>query len=181
MHGGTGRHGDGSMNGENTTMVKSPATAPVTYTLRFPDLDREIQSRDGESVFLAARRNGVRIVGACGGRGSCGACMVRVTEGTVGAYGTETLVADCGAEIGGSFGKWVRCCGITPQSACTIEIAPRSLAPVVRAEVDYAGAAEVLPFDPAVRTCGVTVPEATLIDNASDLDRVLLAAGERVD
>jgi uncharacterized 2Fe-2S/4Fe-4S cluster protein (DUF4445 family) len=168
------------MIAKNAILLKRPAASPGRHTLRFPNLDREIQSRDGESVFQAARRNGVRIVGACGGRGSCGACLIRVTEGSVGVYGTRGSAADGDAENEEIYRKWVRSCCVTPQSACTIEIAPRSLAPVVRADVDHPGAGEVLPLDPAVRACGVTVPEATLADNDSDLDRVLRASGQGV-
>jgi len=53
------------------------------YRLRFAHLDREIATREGETIYQSARRGGVRIIGACGGRGTCGTCMVRVTEGSV--------------------------------------------------------------------------------------------------
>ena len=59
-------------------------TAPApSCALSFPQLDRDITARAGETIFQAARRNGLRIVGACGGRGSCGTCSVLVTEGEV--------------------------------------------------------------------------------------------------
>ncbi len=57
------------------------ASAAHALRLGFPQLDREISSHDGETIYQSARRNGVRIIGACGGRGSCGTCRVRVVKG----------------------------------------------------------------------------------------------------
>ncbi len=130
----------------------------VPVKLTFPQLEREIVSDGAQSIFHAARKHGVRIVGACGGRGTCGSCTVRVHH-------------DSAADSR----KWVRACQVTPDADCSIEIAPRSLAPVVRAEVEQSGEAEVLPLDAAVIGFDVTVPEAALTDTASDFDRVLRA------
>jgi uncharacterized 2Fe-2S/4Fe-4S cluster protein (DUF4445 family) len=46
---------------------------------------------------------------------------------------------------------------------------------VVRAEFDSGETVEILPLDPAVLSRDVSVPQATLTDNLSDLDRVLRA------
>jgi ferredoxin len=56
---------------------------PAPHRLHFPELDREIEVQGDETIFHSARRNGLRIVGACGGRGTCGTCVVRVTEGRI--------------------------------------------------------------------------------------------------
>ena len=63
--------------------TSKPAPATQTFTLDFPELDREIASHDGETIFQSARRSGVRIIGACGGRGTCGTCRVLIVEGNV--------------------------------------------------------------------------------------------------
>ena len=59
-----------------------------------------------------------------------------------------------------------------------VEIAERSLAPVVRAEFDAGETVEILPLDPAVLSRDVSVPQATLADNLSDLDRVHPRSGK---
>jgi ferredoxin len=59
------------------------ATNAERFTLRFPQLDRAIEARTTETIYQSARRGGVRILGACGGRGTCGSCYVRVVEGAV--------------------------------------------------------------------------------------------------
>ena len=75
----------------------------------------------------------------------------------------------------GKHTAWVRACQVTPKSDCVVEIAARSLAPIVRAEFDAGETIEILPLDPAVVSRDVSVPEATLADNLSDLDRVIRA------
>ena len=135
-------------------------TAPVQFNLGFPQLERTIESQVGETIFQAARRSGVRIIGACGGRGVCGTCRVQVIEGDV---DEETKAG------------WVKACQVRPQSDCIVEIAERSLAPVVRAEFADDTAVEMLPLDAAVVSYDVNVAEATLGDPRSDLDRVCAA------
>ncbi len=140
-----------------------------SYTLSFPQLARTIAAREGETLFQSARRGGLRIVGACGGRGSCGTCVVRVVAGEVEHQGEHR------GEEGGDK-KWLRACRVRARSDCTLEVAPRSLAPVVRAEAE-AGAAETLVLDTAISARDISVDEPSLNDPASDLERVRLALG----
>ena len=135
----------------------------ATHRIGVPALDRSIECRDDESLFAAARRAGLRIVGACGGRGHCGSCMVRVIEGRVHREGE------------GSHKKWLRACCVQPRSDLTVELAPRSLASIVRADVATGGEGAALPLDAAVAAVELAVPPATLRNLASDGDRVRTA------
>ena len=130
------------------------------YRLRFAHLDREIATREGETIYQSARRGGVRIIGACGGRGTCGTCMVRVTEGSVDR---------------GRGRKWLRACQLQAHSDCVIEVAPRSTAPIVRADIADRSAVPELEHAPSVRAYDVAVPEATLAAPHADADRLLRA------
>ncbi|MCB1541718.1 MAG: DUF4445 domain-containing protein [Rhodoblastus sp.] len=148
------------------------AHSPVaTHRVRFAHLDREVDCAADETIFHAARRSGVRIVGACGGRGACGSCMVRAHDGK--------LTDDDGAEIEGGR-KWVHACRVRPVADCAIEIAPRSLAQVTRADVHARDEATIAPA-PAVAFEDVTVPPATLIDHADDFSRVRRAMAAQVE
>jgi uncharacterized 2Fe-2S/4Fe-4S cluster protein (DUF4445 family) len=155
-----------------STPVAATDPAARVYRLHFPQLEREIAARATESVFHNARRGGVRIVGACGGRGTCGSCMVRMVEGEF----RRLDVADGTVETR-SPRKWQRACQIVADSDCVIEVAPRSLAPVVRAEIDDPTQVEMLPLDAAVHDLELTVAEPTLSDPRSDLDRLNDTAG----
>lgn len=156
------------------------SSATASDSLYFPHLERTISIREGETIYQSARRQGVRIVGACGGRGTCGSCMVRIVEGKVARmHNTErgsclSTEERCDDEKVRS--KWQRACQISARSDCTVEVAPRSLAPIVRAETDN-GEKEILPLDIAIRAFDLELPEATLHDNLADAERVLRALG----
>src|SRR5450830_1878916 len=109
--------------------------APPSHKLSFPDLDREIAALGDETIFQSARRNGLRIVGACGGRGTCGTCVVRVTEGQIDHIHSGKLdlleihpAANAGDNPSRSRKKWLRACQLRVRSDCTVEVAPLSLA-----------------------------------------------------
>lgn len=155
----------------------APAPATEPHTLRFPQLDREIVAEPGETIFQSARRSGLRIVGACGGRGACGTCTVQIMDGQV-QHADGRLMGPRPAREGQEArGRWVRACQVRPRADCTIEVEPRSLAPVVRAEAE-AQSHEVLVLNPAVASVDLSVPAATLEDPLSDADRLLRAAGQ---
>ena len=152
--------------------TRKPTSAAPAFTLGFPQLNREIPSHDGETIYQSARRSGVRIIGACGGRGTCGTCRVLIVEGEI--DDTKEKIPP-GGGIGEKKPRWVRACQVTPTSDCAVEIAARSLAPIVRAEFDAGETIEILALDPAVVSREVSVPQATLADNLSDVDRVIRA------
>lgn len=152
-------------------MHDRPASTDI-HRIRFLHLDREIDCAADETVFHAARRAGVRIVGACGGRGACGSCMVRAHDGA--------LTADDGAEsVGGR--KWMHACRVRPSASCAIEIASRSLASVTRADVHAHDEGETLVAAPAVVAVDATVAEASLLDHADDFSRIRSALGAKVE
>ena len=153
--------------GHELSAMSRSKPAVQAFTLDFPQVDRALANHPGETIYQTARRGGVRIIGACGGRGTCGTCRVKVSSGEIDASAGKARL--------GRRGGWLRACQVTPLSDCIIEIGERSLASVVRAEFDAADAKEILPLDPAVVSEDVSVPEATLLDNVSDLDRVTRA------
>lgn len=151
----------------------------ASYRLHFPHLDREIAARENETIFQSARRHGVRIVGACGGRGTCGSCVVRVHGEVAQVHGQPDAIVDDEQDPvhKADRRKWLRACQLSARSDCSIEVAPRSLAAVVRAETDN-GEKEMLPLAAVVSARDIAVPAATLQDNLSDIDRVLRGLGQ---
>lgn len=155
----------------STSEHDAPAPESGRYKLRFPQLDREIVAEPGETIFQSARRSGLRIVGACGGRGSCGTCTVQIMEGQVQHADGRLMGPRLARKDQEARGRWVRACQVGPRADCTIEVEPRSLAPVVRAEAEAHGH-EMLALDPAVVSVDLSVPAATLDDPLSDADRL---------
>jgi len=154
-------------------------SSSAPHRLHFPHLDREIASHEAETLFHSARRHGVRIVGACGGRGTCGSCVVRIHDGEVAHhYPLADDPTEIDDEAPGGNKRWVRACQVSARSDCTVEVAARSLAAVVRTETDD-GAPETLALDPTVRAIDLRLPAASLADNLSDHDRLCRALGEQ--
>ena len=139
-------------------------TSPTnTHRVTFASLNREIACGEDESLFHAARRHGVRLLGACGGRGACGSCTVRLIRGRALLDG-KTLI--------GPGRKWRRACRMKPRQDCEVEIAPRSLAPVARAGVDSKDwLGDVVPA-PAVHAVDVHLAEPSLMDPRGDFERL---------
>ena len=147
-------------------MTARPSSPRPVRRVAFMNLNREVACGEEETLFHAARRHGVRLVGACGGRGACGSCTVRLVRGEALLDG-ETLV--------GPSRKWRRACRLKPRQDCEAEIAPRSLAPVVRAEDDAKDWLGVVAPAPAVRAVDVRVAEPSLADPRGDFERLIEA------
>ena len=147
-------------------MTARPSSPRPVHRVAFINLNREIACGEDETLFHAARRHGVRVLGACGGRGVCGSCTVRLVRGEALLDG-ETLI--------GASKKWRRACRMKPRRDCEVEIAPRSLAPVARAQVDAKDwLGDVAPA-PAVRAFDVRVAEPSLTDPRGDFERFAAA------
>lgn len=150
---------------------KSLGGTATGHQLRFAHLDRAVTTHAGDTLFQSARRNGVRIVGACGGRGTCGTCAIHVVDGQVersphAAPGRDSDEARAGRK------RWQRACQLRALSDCTIEVAPRSLAAVVRGDVTSSAPAEPLPLEPLVRSLDLSLAPASLADTAADVERL---------
>ena len=140
---------------------------PAAYAVRFGSLGREATCRAGETLFQCARRAGIRIVGACGGRGVCGTCLVRVDSGQVGPLSPRHAGTPPPAQADG----WLRSCLVQPLGDCSLELSPRSLAPVVRAEVEGLDSAPLaLDLAAHAREAALSLPrDAPLLGLAIDL------------
>ncbi len=149
----------------------SHTAAPSAYSLRFTHLEHAVPVASGDTVFQSARRNGVRLVGACGGRGTCGTCSVRVIEGEFERNGP---VANPAAAPAGR-GTWERACQLRPLSNGSVEVAPRSLATVMRADVAAHGDAERLVASPMVTSVEVRLKRPSLDDPCADAQRLAQA------
>ncbi|HEY4685061.1 MAG TPA: ASKHA domain-containing protein [Dehalococcoidia bacterium] len=147
--------------------VEAPARS---FRVRFANLDRETICSESETIFHAARRAAIRIVGACGGRGVCGTCMVRVVSGDIESLQPEPAQA-------AQRSPWVRACQARPLTELVLEAAPRSVATIVRAEVDGQGPQRVRPA-PAVTVHQVALAPPTLSDVRADADRLLDALAD---
>ena len=119
------------------------------------------------TISDAARRAGVTMRSECGGKGTCGKCLVRVPEGKLSPVTKaeeELLTADQLAE------GWRLACRTVLSDGVSIYVPAISTieAPVMQLEsLDV----ELKP-ETSIRTVSLAVPEASLTDQRSDLQRV---------
>jgi uncharacterized 2Fe-2S/4Fe-4S cluster protein (DUF4445 family) len=149
--------------------VKHTNAHTVTY---YPSGEQCVCEPD-ETLLDCARRMGIRIANACGGRGACKSCSVQFVNG----YITDPTIQDQAffSEIELANG-WRRACQAVPQQNCCVEIPLRSQALESRAHV--LGTDISVRPDPAVRTYRVAVAAPSL-DGHGDGDRLLAALNEK--
>ncbi|NNN19293.1 MAG: DUF4445 domain-containing protein [Acidimicrobiaceae bacterium] len=134
------------------------AEGPASHLVIFEPPGIPIESIAGETVLESARRTGIRLVAACGGRGTCRSCYVRVLEGTF---------------DGGEEGDAQRACQIRPISSITVELSARSLSTPERTEV--AGTDVPVELAPIIRAVDVSVVPPSLEDRCADAERLAIA------
>ena len=138
-----------------------------------PD-NRTLDAKDGESVFAACRRAGVFIQSSCGGAGTCGKCIVRVSDDHVPAHGPSVrgLTAD---ETARGFRL---ACHVRIQADLVVEIPAGSRSfgeQILTATGKPLGRAHL---HPNVKAHAVALARPSLDDQASDLDRLARALNE---
>ncbi|MBI5141685.1 MAG: DUF4445 domain-containing protein [Nitrospirae bacterium] len=134
---------------------------------------KTVESRSGESILSALRREKVYLVSSCGGRGTCGKCKIQITEGTASRQSLMKLDAN---EIANNFAL---ACKAFPDTDIAIEIPKESRLligdkiAVGRAD-DLARLAEQLgcALSPLVRRVPLVIAPPTIDDNISDLERI---------
>lgn len=149
-------------------------TIHARFKVRFADFDREITTLENETLLQSARREGIRIVGACGGRGVCKSCEVRAISGRLDSSSSNSANTFSTSENR----EWVCACQVRAYSDCVVEVAPRSLAPVAR--TDVAGLEDGVAFEckHAVKTYEIELAPSGPADRGADLDRLMTALGK---
>ena len=150
-----------------------------TVRIVFTPSGRRGEVEPGTPVLDAARRLGVDLDSACGGRGICGRCQVEVSEGDHAKHGIHSTAAGLGEptrlerDYGGERplkpGRRLGCVA-TVQANVVIDVPPESqlYRQVVRKEAD----AHPIVVDPVVRLHLVQVDEPDLGTSTSDLTRL---------
>ncbi len=141
-------------------------------TVRVQPDDKSVQVACGDTLVGAVARAGVIVEAPCGGRGNCGKCLVRVVSGDapVSERCSEALSPEKLAE------GWRLACQVAVESDLVVEVPAAGR--IHGERIVAGGAAEFRKLAPRVSQVEVTVPEPSLEDQRSDLDRLLDAGGE---
>ena len=130
----------------------------------------------GMTVAEAAARAGVFISQPCGGRGTCGKCVVRCTEGELTAPTRAEIEALGEERIAEGFRL---ACQARVKGVATIEV-PDTSRTLERKEISLIRSRS-FEFQPNVFECLVQVEKASIGNQVSDLDRLRAALSRRFD
>ncbi|HXV94457.1 MAG TPA: ASKHA domain-containing protein [Pseudonocardia sp.] len=141
--------------------------APDRVRIRFDPhgaRPREVRVPAGATLFDAASWNGIAVDSTCGGHGTCRKCRMRVAEGDVTvsrldprAFGPDELRAG-----------WRLACRARAEQDLRVEVPPL----VTRPKAATVGVGRQVILRPALQKRCVTLPEPTLADQRSDLERL---------
>jgi uncharacterized 2Fe-2S/4Fe-4S cluster protein (DUF4445 family) len=100
---------------------------PQTFSIDFMPMGKRAVCTGDEVLIEVARRQGVRIASACGGRGRCRSCAVRM-EGAVPAATAADREQFSADELAAG---WRRACQVHPVGACTVHVPAKTAAGAV--------------------------------------------------
>jgi uncharacterized 2Fe-2S/4Fe-4S cluster protein (DUF4445 family) len=119
-----------------------------TFSVTFLPSGHAAETSGSEVLLEIARRSGVRIASACGGRGSCHSCSVRL-EGEVPPPGVKD-VADFTPEDLAT--GWRRACQTRPIGNCTVHVPAKTAAAAVMSGQD--AGVQVVPIEQPILVRG---------------------------
>jgi uncharacterized 2Fe-2S/4Fe-4S cluster protein (DUF4445 family) len=153
-----------------TALPEPPAVDPPPpdrVLIRFaPDGARpkDVRVPAGATLFDAASWNGIAVDSTCGGHGTCRKCKMRVVEGDVAvsrldprAFSPDELRAG-----------WRLACRARAEQDLRVEVPPL----VTRPKAATVGVGRQVILRPALQKRCVTLPEATLSDQRTDVERL---------
>jgi uncharacterized 2Fe-2S/4Fe-4S cluster protein (DUF4445 family) len=128
---------------------------------------KEARVLAGTTIFDAASWNGIAIDSTCGGHGTCKKCKVKVISG----HAPISAVDPRAFTIEELKNGWRLACRAETREDLTIEVPPLQTRP----KAALVGVGRHVILRPAVQKRYVELDEATLTDQASDLERLLAA------
>lgn len=131
----------------------------------------------GTELLAALRQAGIEVDASCGGKGTCGKCIVRITKGEVNSSSLGTLPGTAVAD-----GYVLACRTLVMQTDLTVEVpeaAPRQGGKFSDTDETHLVRSELLPkdadYDPLAVKWLLIVPPPQLESGLSDLDRLTRA------
>jgi len=141
---------------------------------------------EGATVLEASRLLGVGIESVCGGKKSCGKCLIRVETGTFERYGIASgpdHLSPFAAEEAEFIGEKERAGGVRLACAAVVRgdliIFVPEQSRTARQVIRKAAAERAISLDPAIRLFTVSLAPATLDNPLGDYERLVAALSER--
>ena len=140
----------------------------------FQPIGLHVKVAQGATVLAAAQQGGVKISAVCGGRGSCGACRVRLDDqGQVSKPSPIEIETFDGKELKSGMRL---ACQTKIFGAVRVDVPPETLTATQRTQVE----GEEIGFDlePPVKIEDLALSEATICDLTADFERLVAAVSK---
>jgi uncharacterized 2Fe-2S/4Fe-4S cluster protein (DUF4445 family) len=146
--------------------LKSESTVHV----KFDPVGKYVECLFSSTILQCARKAGIELISVCGGKGSCGHCLVRIIDGSVSPLDQEErkLIAPEMVDKG-----YRLACRAQLQGDCRIYIPQQSLSSLQRIQVE--GEEIPVKLEPVIKTCTVHMSFPSLDDTLADFERVRMA------
>ncbi len=145
------------------TANQDAATQPVRVNLTFNE--RPVRVPYGVTLFDAASWNGIAIDSTCGGHGTCKKCRIKIADDPPTPTSLD-IRAYTAAELKDG---WRLACRTSATRDTQIEVPPLTTRP----KAATVGVGRQVILRPAVQKRYLELPEPSLADQASDVERVL--------
>ena len=159
------------------TQTADPAVGvPARVELHFQPSGTRVRVPPGVTLFDAASWNGIAIDSTCGGHGTCKKCKIRITDGQVPASALDARAFSPDELRAG----WRLACRAQADGDLQVEVPPL----VTRPKAATVGVGRQVILRPAAQKRYLELPEPSLSDQRTDLERVLAALDDlelRVD
>ena len=139
-----------------------------TYTIEFEPLGRRGTCKDSESLLACARELGIGINSICSGKGTCFACKVQITSGTVTATTTSERKVFSPQEVKNG---WRLACQTYPRSNLRLNVPLESMTTTQRVQIETLEVPVTL--KPAIKAYLMKLTVPSLSDTQADADRLL--------
>ncbi len=136
--------------------------------VKFIPQNKEIDVVTGTNLLKAADDAGLYIEGDCAGKGTCGKCRVKITDGSCGEATAAEIKHLSKAELKAG---WALACQRTVEGNCTIEVPVQKDAHTRKTTL--AGGVEILQAEAAVEKIAVKLSRPAVKDQTADLERLL--------
>ncbi len=143
----------------------------MSFTIDFQPAGTRLSCEESTVLRDAALRAGVPLNSVCGGKATCGKCLVQVTCGALSPVTKEERLLLSPAEIAAGYRQ---ACRTVVGADAKVYVPPTSLMEAYKLQVE--GAEADVQVDAVVHKVHVVLPPATLTDARGDFDRLASAA-----
>ncbi len=138
-------------------------------TVRILPAGVTLEVETGTALLDAVRKAGINLEAPCGGKGTCGKCLVRIVEGDV-DHELSMMISDEAREQ-----RYVRACSARIKTGPVVVEIPQSIDETFFSDdsesPEHALTPDRISAEPLTRDLAVTIPAPRPEDGLSDLDR----------